>query len=177
MRAILFNFTFILSFLIANASSAQSTIAGAEASFSYIASTLQSFRNTGRLVNNPGIDGADLEAFIDLLDYYYDQFSSGFKRYCPMCQFYMDPENGRMTIEDRAGLSFSFLRDLDDRVELYLSVDEEFQNQVVDEFGSFLLNNINEDKLLSSNSQRLPSSDFDEAAIISFIDSVCIQEI
>ena len=89
----------------------------------------------------------------------------------------MDPENGRMTIEDREGLSFSFLRDLDDRVELYLSVDEEFQNQVVDEFGSFLLDNINEDKLVSINSQRLPSSDFDEAAIISFIDSVCIQAI
>ena len=69
MRAILFNFTFIFFFLIANASSAQSTIAGAEASFSYIASTLQSFRHTGRLVNNPGIDGAELEAFIDLLDY------------------------------------------------------------------------------------------------------------
>jgi|TARA_B110000438_G_scaffold64186_1_gene64735 hypothetical protein len=177
MRSIRFNFAFILTFFIVNASSAQSTIAGAEASFSYIASTLQSFRNTGRLVNNPGIDGADLEAFIDLLDYYYDQFSSEFNRYSPMCQFYMDPENGRMTIEDRAGLSFSFLRDLDDRVELYLSVDEEFQNQVVDEFGSFLLDNINEDKLVSINSQRLPSSDFDEAAIISFIDSVCIQAI
>ena len=94
-----------------------------------------------------------------------------------MCQFYMDPENGRMTIEDKAELSFSFLRDLDDRVELYLSVDEEFQNQVVDEFGSFLLDNINEEKLVSSNSQQLPSSTFDEAAIISFIDSVCIQEI
>ena len=36
---------------------------------------------------------------------------------------------------------------------------------------------INEDKLVSINSQRLPSSDFDEAAIISFIDSVCIQAI
>ena len=177
MIAIRFNFAFIFLFFIANASSAQSTIAGADASFSYIASTLQLFRNTGRLVNNPGIDGADLEAFIELLDYYYDQFSNEFNHDSPMCQFYMDPENGRMTIEDKAELSFSFLRDLDDRVELYLSVDEEFQNQVVDEFGSFLLDNINEEKLVSSNSQQLPSSTFDEAAIISFIDSVCIQEI
>ena len=59
MRAIRFNFAFIFLFFIAKASSAQSTIAGADASFSYIASTLQLFRNTGRLVNNPGIDGAE----------------------------------------------------------------------------------------------------------------------
>jgi len=174
MRFVRLNLVAVLFFCWVSNSSAQSTIASAEASFSYVASTLQSFRNTGRLANNPGIDGADLEAFIDLLEFYYDQFSSGFSRNSPMCQFYMDPENSRMTIEDKAALSFSFLRDLEDRVELYLSVDEEFQNQVVDEFGSFLLDNINEDKLQSSNSQRLPSSEFDEAAVISFIDSMCI---
>lgn len=174
MKLIRFYLAAALFFYGVNSSIAQSAIASAEASFSYIASTLQTFRNTGRLVNNPGIDGADLEAFIDLLEFYYDEFSRGFNRDSAMCQFYLDPENGRMTIEDKAALSFSFLRDLDDRVELYMSVDEEFQNQVVDEFGSFLLDKINADKLESSNSQRLPASEFDEAAIISFIDSMCI---
>lgn len=154
--------------------SAQSTIESAEQSFRYITSTLQTFRNTGRLVNNPGIDGADLEAFIDLLDFYQQQFSSGFNRDSAMCQFYLDPENGRMTIEERAEISFSLLRDLDDRIARYVSVDEEFQNEIADEFGTFLLDNINEQKTESVANQQLPASQFDEAAMISFIDSACI---
>lgn len=153
---------------------AQSGIESAEASFKYIASTLQTFRTTGRLVNNPGIDGADLEAYIELLDFYYEQFSSGFNRDSAMCRFYQDPENARMTIEERAELSFSFLRDLDDRVSLYISVDEEFQEMLEREFGSMLLRNVGERMLTAVSSQRLPSSNFDEAAVISFIDSMCV---
>ncbi|NKB34056.1 MAG: hypothetical protein GKR91_13255 [Pseudomonadales bacterium] len=155
-------------------SAAQSTIESSEASFRYIASTLQTFRNTGRLVNNPGVDGADLEAYIEVLDYHYAQFSSGFNPESAMCQFYRDPENGRMTIEERAEISFSLLRDLEDRIARYLAIDEEFQNEIADEFGTFLLDNINELKMESVANQRLPSSQFDEAAVISFIDSVCI---
>ena len=47
-------------------SNAQVEITDAEQTYSYIASTLNTFRTTGRLVNNPGIDGSDLEAFLDL---------------------------------------------------------------------------------------------------------------
>ena len=91
-----------------NSLKAQSTIEDAEQSFNYISSTLYTFQTTGRLVNNPGVDGADLEAFIDLLRLYYDEFSREFNRNSMMCQFYRDPDNGRMTIEQRAEISFSF---------------------------------------------------------------------
>ncbi|MBS24961.1 MAG: hypothetical protein CMQ28_04900 [Gammaproteobacteria bacterium] len=137
-------------------------------------STLRTFRETGRLVNNPGVDGSDLEAFIELLDFYYDQFSSGFNSDSAMCRFYRDPDNGRMTIEERAEISFSLLRELPDRIERYITVDEDFQNELADEFGTFLLDNINQIKIASLSNQQLPSSEFDEAAVISFIDSACI---
>ena len=137
-------------------------------------STLSTFRDTGRLVNNPGVDGSDLEAFIELLDFYYEQFSSGFNSDSAMCRFYRDPDNGRMTIEERAEISFSLLRELPDRIERYITVDEDFQNELADEFGTFLLDNINQIKIDSLSNQQLPLSEFDEAAVISFIDSACI---
>ncbi len=148
-------------------------IESAETSFKYIANTLYTFRSTGRLVNNPGIDGSDLEHFILLLEDFYRQFSSGFDRDSAMCQFYMDPENGRMTIEDKAEISFGFLRDLDDRLDRYISVDGEFKDSVEEQFGSILLTNIMQAKQGAISNQRLPSSDFDEAARINFADTSC----
>lgn len=152
----------------------ESNIKTAEGSFRYINSTLQTFRTTGRLVNNPGVDGSDLEAFIDLLNFYYEMFSSEFNSSSVMCQFYRDPANGRMTIEERAVISFGLLPDLENRIEKYILVEEEFQNEIADEFGTFLLNNINTIKGESISNQQLPSSHFEEASVISFIDSVCI---
>ena len=150
------------------------TIESAEASYKFIANILQTFRSTGRLVNNPGIDGADLEAFLGLLDTYYDEFSSGFDLDSAMCQFYMDPENSRMTIEGKAELSFSFLRNLDDRIERYIAVDREFQEMIELEFGSILLENINQAKFTAKSNRRLPATEFDGAAVINFIDSTCM---
>ena len=167
-----------LIFLVTTAfplhSHSQSLIESAEASFRYVHSTLTTFRDTGRLVNNPGVDGSDLEAFIELLDFYYEQFSSAFNSDSAMCRFYRDPDNARMTIEERAEISFSLLRELPDRIERYITVDEDFQNELADEFGTFLLDNINQIKIDLLSNQQLPSSEFDEAAVISFIDSACI---
>jgi len=153
--------------------SAQTNLRSAETSFKFIANILQTFRNTGRLVNNPGIDGADLEHFIALLDDYYLRFSRGFNSESAMCGFYRDPENGRMTIEERAEISFSFLRDLDDRVSRYISIDGEFSDEVETQFGSILLRNITAAKVDSISNQRLPSSNFEEAAKINFLDTMC----
>lgn len=153
---------------------AQTNIESAESSFKYIANILHTFRTTGRLARNPGIDGADLEHFIALLESFYQQFSREFGRDSAMCQFYLDPENGRMTIEERAEISFGFMRDLNARLSMYMAIDRDFQDTVTNEFGSMLLRNINEAKSTAVSNQRLPSSEFDEAAIISFADTVCI---
>ena len=152
---------------------AQTLINDAEQSFSYISSTLNAFQATGRLVNNPGIDGSDLEAYLDLLRYYYDEFSRDFNRDSSMCDFYRDPENNRMTIEEKAEISFSFLSDLDDRVDHYVVVNEAFQNELAEEFGTFLLENVTELKAESKANHGLPASMLDEADMISFIDSAC----
>lgn len=148
-------------------------IEDAQSSFSYISSTLQAFRASGRLVNNPGIDGSDLEYFIALLDEAHLSFSRQFNSESAMCRFYRDPENGRMTIQQRAELSFSFLRDLADRITVYVSANAEFKEAVEDQFGRIVLDNINVIKLQSVSNQRLPSSTFDEAATINFLDSMC----
>ena len=148
-------------------------IEDAQASFTYISSTLQTFRGSGRLVNNPGIDGWDLEFFIALLDESQRSFSREFNSESAMCRFYRDPENGRMTIQERAQLSLSFLRDLADRITLYISANAEFKDNVDEQFGRIVLDAINVIKVESVSNQRLPSSAFDEAATINFLDSMC----
>ena len=159
--------------LFVNSSEAQLAIKDAEQSFNYVSNTLNTFKSTGRLVNNPGIDGSDLEAFIVLLEYYYDEFSRDFNRDSLMCEFYRDPENSRMTIEEKAEISFSFLSSLENRIDQYIAVNEDFQDQLADEFGTILLDNVNEIKTESTSNLRLPTLVFDEAAVISFIDSSC----
>ena len=153
---------------------AEEDIASAESSFRYLATTLHTFRTTGRFVNNPGIDGSELEIYIALLATYYEAFSRNFDRDSALCRFYMDPENGRMTIEDRAELSFSLLPDVDDRNARYLTLDREFQESIEEEFGSLLLTRIVLAKADVVSNQRLPTSEFDEADRINFIDNACI---
>ena len=72
---------------------AQTEISDAEQTFVYISSTLNIFKTTGRLVNNPGIDGSDLESFIELLEYYSEEFSKEFNVDSAMCGYYLNPEN------------------------------------------------------------------------------------
>ena len=152
---------------------AQTEISYAEQTFAYISSTLNTFKTTGRLVNNPGIDGSDLESFIELLERYSEEFSKEFNADSAMCGYYLNPENSRMTIEEKAQISFSFLSSLETRIEHYLAVIEDFQEELAEEFGTFLLSNINEFKVESVSHLRLPSSELDEAAVISFLDSTC----
>ncbi|PCJ27560.1 MAG: hypothetical protein COA96_03405 [SAR86 cluster bacterium] len=153
---------------------AQEKIVDADSSFKYIATTLQTFRGTGRLVDNPGIDGSDLEYFILLLEEFYQQFSRSFNGESAMCQFYRDPENSRMTIEERAELSFSYLGSLSNRINRFTKTNEEFQEQVEEQFGTILLNNIISLKVSSISYQELPSQEFNESERISFLDSECI---
>ena len=164
---------FCLTLQPAAAADSGVSISNAEASFRYIASTLRRFHDSGRLVNNPGIDGADLEEYFSLLRDFYTRFSQDFGADSAMCQFYTDPENSRMTIADRAELGFSFLLELDDRVVRYLQVERDFQEAVEREFGSILLSNINNAKGDTVSNQRLPTSEFDEAARINFADTAC----
>ena len=169
IRAIQFSLLLLLPIAVTGAEASRD----AEASFNYISSTLQSFRGSGRLTNNPGIDGADLEHFIALLDEAYQRFSRDFNSESAMCRFYRDPENARMTIEERAELSMLYMRNPEAQAELFVAANEEFQRSVEEQFGRIVLENINRVKLDSRSNQRLPSSNFDEAATINFLDAMC----
>lgn len=150
------------------------TIDSVEQTYLYIKSTLDTFHGTGRLVNNPGIDGADLEVFVALLAEFEIAFSKEFLPDSAMCTFYMDAQNSRMTIEERAEIAFTFLSQLENRKARYAEAAEDFDETIEYEFGRLVLEQIDALKPLASSHQRLPSSQFDEAAIISFLDSACI---
>lgn len=176
-RKLLTHFVWVVLLLPSGHAFSQSTasaVDSAEQSFRYISSVLNTFQTTGRLVNNPGIDGADLEAFVAVLVDYRQQFSAGFNVNSAMCQFYLDPENGRMTLAEKAEIAFSFLADLEDRRVKYLTVSRDFQDTIENEFGSLVLEKIQQLKLTAVSNQQLPTSVFDEAAVIGFIDSACV---
>ena len=165
--------TLTLLLVYSNSGLAQVGVSDAEQTFAYISSTLNTFKTTGRLVNNPGIDGSDLESFIDLLEYYFAEFSDDFNAESPMCGYYLNPENSRMAVEEKAQISFSFLNSLEARIEKFLAVNEDFQEELAEDFGTFLLDNVNKLKPQSVSQLRLPSSLFEEAAAINFLDSYC----
>ncbi|MFT4861190.1 MAG: hypothetical protein ACI95C_000391 [Pseudohongiellaceae bacterium] len=163
---------FACLWLFASLSVAQS-IDSADESFAYIKSTLDTFNGTGRLVKNPGIDGADLEAFIAVLNEFDAAFREEFSQTSAMCRFYLDPNNARLTIQERAEIAFSTLSDLDRRVTKFKTVSQEFASAIQDEFGRIVLENIQEFEKTAVSYLHLPSSNFDEAAQISFIDGAC----
>ena len=165
--------TLTLLLVYSNSGLAQVGVSDAEQTFAYISSTLNTFKTTGRLVNNPGIDGSDLESFIDLLEYYFAEFSDDFNAESEMCGYYLNPENSRMAVEEKAQISFSFLNSLEARIEKFLAVNEDFQEELAEDFGTFLLDNVNKLKPQSVSQLRLPSSLFEEAAAINFLDSYC----
>ncbi len=145
----------------------------ADNTFAYIKSTLDTFNGSGRLVNNPGIDGADLEPFIDVLSEFELAFRKEFSPNSAMCTFYLDPENARLTIEERAEIAFSMMSDLNDRRAAYNALANEFSTRIESEFGSIVLGNIEKLEDIAVSYLRLPSSNFDEAAQISFLDAAC----
>lgn len=147
-------------------------MADAEASFHFIVTALQT-RGEESLPSGLGIAAADQARFVALLELAYQDFSQDFNSESAMCRFYRDPENGRMTIEERADLSRLYLRDLDARLERIVAANATFKEALTEQFGSELLANIDAAKQGAVSNQRLPTSRFDEAALISFLDAMC----
>ena len=164
----------ILPVLIFGSGLAQIDNGSAESTFKYLANTLQVYRTTGRIAVGLGLDGADYEHFLAIVEGAYEEFSRDFSSDSAMCQFYLDPENFRMTIEGRAELSFSFLGDLDVQATRYRQIDDDFLNLIEREFGTILLEDLLAAKAQAVSNHRLPSSSFDEAAVINFADTACI---
>ncbi len=146
----------------------------AEQSVHYVAATLRAYRNSGRFADNPGIDEADMGRFIELPEDIQVRFPRNIGPDSPMCNFYRDPENARMTIEERAGIAHGFLPSLENRLRRYVEIDAAFRDALVDNFGSRALERINRIRSESVSSAMLPIREYDEAARIAFADSMCM---
>ena len=60
------------------------------------------------------------------------------------------------------------------KAEQYAQIDEDFLNLIEREFGTILQEDLIAAKQQAVSNQRLPSSGFDEAAVINFADTACI---
>lgn len=160
-----------LSHSLSAAESAQE-LADAESSFHFIVTALQ-VRDEDSLPSGLDIDAADRARFVALLEAAYQDFSRDFNSESAMCRFYRDPENARMTIEERADLSRLYLRELDARLERIVAANVAFREALMQQFGGDVLVNIDAAKQGAVSNQRLPTSRFDEAALISFLDAMC----
>ena len=97
---------------IAQPSSDIADVADVESTFKFVANVLATYRRTGRLLDAIGIDGSEYIHFIQLLESSYGDFTRDFSAASEFCQFYQDPQNGIMEIEERAMLGFQYLPDL-----------------------------------------------------------------
>ena len=111
--------------------------------------------------------------FIELLEDIQVRFPRSIGPDSPMCNFYRNPENARMTIEERAGIAYGFLPSLENRLRRYVEIDAAFRNALVDNFGSRALERINRIRSEYVSSAMLPIRKYDEAVRIAF-DSMCM---
>ncbi len=171
---------FLLSMLLASAGASgqsdpdsRSESQSAEASYAYLQQTLQSYRQTGRLANNPGIDGAELEVFIDLLDQHHRRFAKDFHVDSAMCTSYRNSEDGEQSDVERARASLALLPTPGELVTHFLASDRDFQNELEYEFGRIVLENINRAKYALSNELALPIEAMDDASLAAFVAVAC----
>lgn len=155
------------------AATEEEAIASAEASFKFIASSLQHFQRSGQIDSVLGLDGSEYEDFLALMRSSYGEFKQGFERGSALCRFYLDPENGRIEIEERANMGMQYLPALSARLQRYREVDARFQEMLVNSFGGGLLNRIQNLKYQATSYEYLPSWDLNAAEAIQFADTAC----
>lgn len=148
-------------------------VTSAESTFKFISSNLQNFQRTGRIDDAIGIDGSEYQFFIELLQDSYAEFSEYFSPQSSFCDFYLDPMNGIMEIEERAGVAFEYIPELAVRLENYINLDQEFQGNIAESFGTIVLERIRQMKLESTSFEYLPTWELDSSEILGFADTAC----
>jgi hypothetical protein len=156
-----------------SASGQQEQVVSAEQSFKFIASTLQSYSRDGRIQSEIGIVQDRLKDFIDLLKLHYREFTEGFSPASNFCNFYRDPDNGLIEIEERAVLAFQYLPTLPRRQERFLNVDQKFRQQVEASFGAAVLATIEQMKPQARHFEYLPLGEMYGEDMINFADTAC----
>jgi len=148
-------------------------IASAQSTFKFVANVLGNFQRTGRLYDEIGIDGSEYQHFIELLESTYEEFTRNFSPVSEFCQFYHDPKNGIMEIEERAVLGFQYLPDLSGRVENFQRLNRQFEQDVLESYGGQVLERIHQLKTNTTSFEYLPIQDLDATEIVNFADTAC----
>lgn len=148
-------------------------VASAEQSFKFIAITLQGFRRAIGIDNEIGVNASDYEGFAALLEQHYLDFTDGFRPDSNFCNFYHDPDNAIMEIEQRAALAFQYLPELQGRLERYVNLDRQFKLQLRINFGQTVLENIQRLKPDAVTFEYLPIYEMDGSQTVNFADTAC----
>jgi hypothetical protein len=148
-------------------------IADVESTFKFVANVLGTFQRTGRLLDAIGIDGAEYQHFIQLLERSYGEFTRDFSTESRFCQFYLDPENGIMEIEERAVLGYQYLPDLSVRLEYFQQLHSRFEQDVQESYGGQVLDRIRVIKSDITSFEYLPTQELEGAQAINFADTAC----
>jgi hypothetical protein len=151
----------------------QEQVVSAEQSFTFIASTLQAYNRDGRIEEEIGIGQDRLQDFIDLLTLHYREFTEGFSPTSNFCNFYRDPDNGLIEIEERAVLAFQYLPALPRRVERFINVDQQFMEQLEGSFGAAVLASVDRLKTQARHFEYLPAGEMYGEDMINFADTAC----
>lgn len=150
-----------------------SAIADVESTFKFVANVFGNYRRTGRLLDAIGIDGSEYIHFIQLLESSYGEFTRDFSVESQFCQFYQDPENGIMEIEERAMFGFQYLPDLSVRLEYFQRLHRQFEQDVQESYGGQVLERIRVIKTDITSFEYLPARELDAAEIVNFADTAC----
>jgi len=159
--------------VIAQPSSDIADVADVESTFKFVANVLATFRRTGRLLDAIGIDGSEYLHFIQLLESSYGEFTRDFSVDSEFCQFYQDPQNGIMEIEERAMLGFQYLPGLQGRQEYFQRLHLRFEEDVQESYGGQVLERIRVIKADITSFEYLPTRDLDPAETVNFADTAC----
>ncbi|MFM1895449.1 MAG: hypothetical protein RLZZ385_523 [Pseudomonadota bacterium] len=144
-----------------------------DATFRFVAASLQAVRREGQFPAALQLMDGQAVLLLDLLDQSYHRYKQGVEPDSPFCRFYMDPENGRMEIEERAAKAFLYLPPLASRLERYHQATLEFEDKVRRGLGDSVWTHIAAARLQAASFEYLPSWELAAEEKIHFADTVC----
>lgn len=146
---------------------------GIEASYKFIAGSLQQYRRDGRLPVDFGLSQEQQVRLVSLMQVAYAGFRRGLEVDGRFCRFYLDPQNGRIELEERALLAMNYLPSVTARMEHYRATELGFQQQVREIFGAGLLEVIESRKHEVGSYEYLPVLELDGAESVHLADTFC----
>lgn len=155
------------------ASQAQDAATVAETTFKWVAATLRSLDREGALPATLALPDGRQDVFIALLREAYAGYTRGIAPNDPFCRYFLDPENGRVELEDRATRGFGLLPPLADRLRHFAEVTEALRTGVIAQVGGETWTAIEAQRRSAVSFEYLPVWALDAAERVHFADTAC----